>query len=925
MTTTPHKHIPWLPLLFVPFYIFILSHQPKTLATATKNAASAAKGVATSGLSGGFSGSVSLDVSAQKTHEEGSSTQTTASAIRAGHSISVTTGSGDTSTLIRGSALVAGEGIAVDTGTLTIEASEASRSSHSNTKSAHASITVGTSGIEGASAGAGYSCSRSHDTTHTNAVLGAKHITLTSRKDTTLKGANIHSTESTTLDVGGDLRVESLQDRHSSATVGIDADVGFSKDRDAHGKQTGSTLTAGAHYNNRHGDYRSVTNQTGLTSEGTLSIHTKGNTHLKGALIDGKKGTEITTATLTTEEITNRADYHTISAGVSYTHSTTPGNAQANGIKPEVSLPQNVEKDAITHTAINANTKITLTDKAHQTQDTTKISHDTEHASYTMTQINTEVLDIRKQNSEQIAKEGFKAVGDYAMEQAAKGDKEWEDGGVKKILAHAAVGAVAAGIGNGDAVGGAIGAGAAEAARPATKGASDATQQWASAIIGAVAGGGTGAATGLQGEKYNRQLHQKEIELIKKNAGAFAAYYKKKTGKALSQKEAEAMLAQAALHNVDSWYAGTNVNSDAENFIEDLARSHGGTFKDNQGRTQHLFDERGNEMYKRHAVNANTVFDPQAQDLYRSTGYNPANIARSIAESAQLQKESAATQKEFIAHAVDAAKSTGNAAYRDAAIRATVDARRNGVVDASYDTNTPVGWAMDQNVKNYGKAMAVASVGNIKSNGNVIVKLANGKRVEVPKEAVVNGRDGKVRINTRYLERDGKKSHNKELHERINGRKIALDLPKGYKKNKNGDIITPEGQVLKKDTFTAPSGRTYDHYGREIDLDLEFTKKNPITGETKTYTNREWMKKGRNPYVLDENGKPVPTEQHHLKQNADGPILDLEAQKHKSDYNNLHPFGKNKNPNNPVDHPEWNKDRQHINKERVKKSVKEDR
>ncbi len=129
--------------------------------------------------------------------------------------------------------------------------------------------------------------------------------------------------------------------------------------------------------------------------------------------------------------------------------------------------------------------------------------------------------------------------------------------------------------------------------------------------------------------------------------------------------------------------------------------------------------------------------------------------------------------------------------------------------------------------------------------------------------------------------------------------------------------------MLTKGTFTTPSGRTYDHYGREIDLDLKFTKKNPITGESKTYTNREWIEKGRNPYVLDENGKPVPTEQHHLHQNADGPILELEAQKHKSDYDNLHPYGKNKNPNNPVNHNEWNKDRQHINKERSKNLSKE--
>ena len=99
-------------------------------------------------------------------------------------------------------------------------------------------------------------------------------------------------------------------------------------------------------------------------------------------------------------------------------------------------------------------------------------------------------------------------------------------------------------------------------------------------------------------------------------------------------------------------------------------------------------------------------------------------------------------------------------------------------------------------------------------------------------------------------------------------------------------------------------------------MDLEFTKTNPKTGFTKKYTNREWMKKGRNPYVLDANGKPVPTEQHHIDQRASGPIIEMESSVHKSDTKNLHPFGNKQNPNDPVNRQEWNKDRQDINKKR---------
>ena len=132
-----------------------------------------------------------------------------------------------------------------------------------------------------------------------------------------------------------------------------------------------------------------------------------------------------------------------------------------------------------------------------------------------------------------------------------------------------------------------------------------------------------------------------------------------------------------------------------------------------------------------------------------------------------------------------------------------------------------------------------------------------------------------------------------------------------------------KGKIFTKETIKAPSGKTYSFYGQKVDLDLvidgTFNKK---TG--KPYTNREWMKKGNNPYVVDKNGKTVTTQQHHSKQNADGPIFEIQTKTHQNPTNQqvLHPYGQagiGKNPNNPVDHKEWNKDRTFINKERLKK------
>jgi hypothetical protein len=108
-------------------------------------------------------------------------------------------------------------------------------------------------------------------------------------------------------------------------------------------------------------------------------------------------------------------------------------------------------------------------------------------------------------------------------------------------------------------------------------------------------------------------------------------------------------------------------------------------------------------------------------------------------------------------------------------------------------------------------------------------------------------------------------------------------------------------------------------------LDLKFTRKNPKTGYTQIYTNREWMKKGNNPYVKVKDGKAVPTEQHHSQQKGSGPIFEIKQTTHKNPVNKkaLHPYGKKKNPNNPVNRKEWDKDRPAINKERLKRLEKQ--
>ncbi len=138
----------------------------------------------------------------------------------------------------------------------------------------------------------------------------------------------------------------------------------------------------------------------------------------------------------------------------------------------------------------------------------------------------------------------------------------------------------------------------------------------------------------------------------------------------------------------------------------------------------------------------------------------------------------------------------------------------------------------------------------------------------------------------------------------------------GIKNSAKTVVRTTKDKIFKKETIQVPSGKTYNFYGQKIDLDLELPKKG--------ITNREWMKKGRNPYVKGKDGRVVPTEQHHSQQKGSGPIFEIKQTTHQNPINKkaLHPYGKKQNPNNPVNRKEWNKDRSAINKERLKRLEK---
>lgn len=107
----------------------------------------------------------------------------------------------------------------------------------------------------------------------------------------------------------------------------------------------------------------------------------------------------------------------------------------------------------------------------------------------------------------------------------------------------------------------------------------------------------------------------------------------------------------------------------------------------------------------------------------------------------------------------------------------------------------------------------------------------------------------------------------------------------------------------RMDSFTGPLGIKYKVFQRQIDPDLVFDG----------MTNLERMKKGGSPYVR-VGDRIEQVELHHSRQNANGPLFELNARTHGrtpagQGKEALHPYGKEKHPDFPVDRGGFERDR----------------
>ena len=397
---------------------------------------------------------VSLNVSIGSTKSKSESSSTTVVAngsnVKAEGDVKITSTEKDIN--IKGSN-VEGKDVTLDAKeNLNITASETTNKLEQDSKSSSASVGVGFDIATGQVSSVTISGSKSKGEVDANStsynestVKADKNLDFTSGKDTNIKGGKL-SGEKVTGNVGGDLNIESKQDKNSyeeknsSAGFGIGIPVG---DKDSANK-IGIFGSAGK--SEVDSKYESVTDQSGIYAgkEG-FDINVGENTDLKGGIISSeaeKDKNKISTGTLTYEDIKNKAEYEAGSIGVNVDTSKGAEKKDA-GVTPNIGVGAKDDAESTTKATVSEG-KIEIRDKENQKQDLAGLNRDTKNSLNKLG----EIFDKTKIEERQ---ELAGLFGEVAFNQIhyMKGTKE------QKALYHALVGGIMSKLTSGDFLAGA--------------------------------------------------------------------------------------------------------------------------------------------------------------------------------------------------------------------------------------------------------------------------------------------------------------------------------------------------------------------------------------------------------------------------------------------------------------------------------------
>ena len=366
--------------------------------------------------------------------------------------------------------------------------------------------------------------------THTSSqVIARKDLTTESGKDTTLRGSNAYG-DKVTIKAGGNLAIESVQDKDSytshNESKGMGLSIGSMKKTTDNNKMKSSLkggLAVGTSKSNLDSTYESVTNQAGITagSQG-YDVSVKDTTHLKGGLIDSHASQDkntLTTGTLVWEDIENKADYKATASGRNYGASWSPketvGDKKVGGLtggtSPVKSQPVKGKAESITKSAVSEGA-ITITDKEHQKQDISDLNRDTKNTLNQLEKIfDKEKVQERQALANEFAKLGAEKIGDIAKE------KGWDKNDSRRTLLHGLLGGITAKLGGNNVLSGVMAEGGMESLQPLLdnflKDHPDMREE-VSSIFGYCAGklfggdGDVGAAAAWSGTKFNWLTHE---------------------------------------------------------------------------------------------------------------------------------------------------------------------------------------------------------------------------------------------------------------------------------------------------------------------------------------------------------------------------------------------------------------------------------
>ena len=389
-----------------------------------------------------------------------------------------------------------------------------------------ASLSKGGYGI-GASYGKGKGQIEETTLTHTPSDITAKDtVSLSSGNDTLIRGGIIKGNK-VTADIGRNLTIESEQDKKNYKETGKTSGLSVS-----YTPGSAVTVSGGKGKTNTDSTYESVTKQAGIYAgkEG-YDIQVKGNTHLKGAVIDSqaeKEKNRITTGTLTWENIDNKAEYKTKASGITVsTNAVSKLNPLGLGYVP--TIPVKGKAGSTTYAAIADSIITTTKEKTDK-----EISHDTTNALNTLS----EIFDKKKIEEKQeyvniLSQVGYRLIGDIAghkenelykkaekarkennsilAEKYEKEAKKWSESGTNRIAMHGIMGALVSKEAGAGMTKGLTGAGLnALLQKELGKIKDKEVHKMASAAIGYLAGGKTGAAIAWQATTFNYLTHEQK-------------------------------------------------------------------------------------------------------------------------------------------------------------------------------------------------------------------------------------------------------------------------------------------------------------------------------------------------------------------------------------------------------------------------------